>query len=220
MNNTKWKINWRWYIFLFLFQQVRCLSPRMQRRGFALISAFSTAMLILSNLVFLGGIHVGRIFWKRMFVQGLSFKYIHLCVWDSYPSLSSPLRFLPFETAENLAAAAEKAFQLWGNVKVFGILIFCGLNVAVFQNINCKGFMWLCLSFCSRSNTHKWKWILSEVLRAWWAESLFFVARMRCAVDHKHRGYKWFCKIIVLCFDLDIHRVIKKQKFWSWGLGM
>ncbi|XP_056624385.1 protein-cysteine N-palmitoyltransferase HHAT isoform X2 [Triplophysa dalaica] len=51
---------------------VRCLSPRMQRRGFALISAFSTALLILSNLVFLGGIHVGRIFWKRMFVQDWS----------------------------------------------------------------------------------------------------------------------------------------------------
>ncbi|XP_055027374.2 protein-cysteine N-palmitoyltransferase HHAT [Misgurnus anguillicaudatus] len=51
---------------------VRYLSPRMQRRGFALISAFSTAMLILSNLVFLGGIHVGKIFWKRVFVQGWS----------------------------------------------------------------------------------------------------------------------------------------------------
>ncbi|XP_051501730.1 protein-cysteine N-palmitoyltransferase HHAT [Myxocyprinus asiaticus] len=51
---------------------VCCMSPRMQRRGLALICALSTAMLILSNLVFLGGIHVGRVFWKRVFVQGWS----------------------------------------------------------------------------------------------------------------------------------------------------
>jgi hypothetical protein len=42
----------------------------MKRRGLALLSGGSTAMLILSNLLFLGGTHVGRLFWKRVFVQG------------------------------------------------------------------------------------------------------------------------------------------------------
>ncbi|XP_055018891.1 protein-cysteine N-palmitoyltransferase HHAT [Boleophthalmus pectinirostris] len=48
----------------------RHFSAAMRRRGVALLCAFSTAMLILSNLVFLGGTHVGRIFWKRVFIQG------------------------------------------------------------------------------------------------------------------------------------------------------
>ncbi|KAF7665584.1 hypothetical protein LDENG_00138730 [Lucifuga dentata] len=72
-------------------------SVPMKRRCIALFSAFSTAMLILSNLVFLGGIHVGRIFWKRVFVQGwstlappmLAFLYCFAQIgleWTSHPA--------------------------------------------------------------------------------------------------------------------------------------
>lgn len=74
----------------------RNLSAAMERRCFALLSACSTAMLILSNLMFLGGTHVGRVFWKRVFVQGcssvappmLAFLYCFAQIgieWTSYP---------------------------------------------------------------------------------------------------------------------------------------
>ncbi|XP_026165667.1 protein-cysteine N-palmitoyltransferase HHAT isoform X2 [Mastacembelus armatus] len=72
-------------------------SAAMKRRCIAFLSAFSTAMLILSNLVFLGGIHVGRIFWKRVFIQGwssmappmLAFLYCFAQIgleWTSHPT--------------------------------------------------------------------------------------------------------------------------------------
>ncbi|XP_060943661.1 protein-cysteine N-palmitoyltransferase HHAT [Limanda limanda] len=62
---------------LFAASSIHCIveqyfSAAMRRRSVALLSAFSTAMLILSNLVFLGGTHVGRIFWKRVVIQGWS----------------------------------------------------------------------------------------------------------------------------------------------------
>ncbi|KAI3363393.1 hypothetical protein L3Q82_012011, partial [Scortum barcoo] len=64
------------------------LSAAMERRCIALLSAFFTAMLILSNLVFLGGIHVGRIFWKRVFIQG-KLPLATLAKWDSHVPVSA-----------------------------------------------------------------------------------------------------------------------------------
>lgn len=50
--------------------QVQFLSPRARRRVHAALASCATSMLILSNLVFLGGNHVGKIYWNRIFVQG------------------------------------------------------------------------------------------------------------------------------------------------------
>ncbi|XP_023586046.1 protein-cysteine N-palmitoyltransferase HHAT isoform X2 [Trichechus manatus latirostris] len=49
---------------------VRFLSPRARRRCHAALASCSTSMLILSNLVFLGGNQVGRTYWDRIFIQG------------------------------------------------------------------------------------------------------------------------------------------------------
>lgn len=100
-----------------LISQERNLSAAMERRCFALLSACSTAMLILSNLMFLGGTHVGRVFWKRVFVQG-KLPSATLSQWDLYlpllvfagsspallllsfcfflsPALEYPIKYLP-----------------------------------------------------------------------------------------------------------------------------
>lgn len=71
------------FFLYFLISQERNLSAAMERRCFALLSACSTAMLILSNLMFLGGTHVGRVFWKRVFVQG-KLPSATLSQWDLY----------------------------------------------------------------------------------------------------------------------------------------
>ncbi|XP_069810919.1 protein-cysteine N-palmitoyltransferase HHAT isoform X6 [Dendropsophus ebraccatus] len=45
------------------------LSPKTYRRLHAAFASVSTALLILTNLVFLGGEQVGKIYWERLFVQ-------------------------------------------------------------------------------------------------------------------------------------------------------
>ncbi|XP_072906848.1 protein-cysteine N-palmitoyltransferase HHAT isoform X1 [Hemitrygon akajei] len=48
----------------------RFLSSRMQRRAHGVLGSVATTLLILSNLVFLCGNEVGKIYWNRTFIQG------------------------------------------------------------------------------------------------------------------------------------------------------
>ncbi|XP_051867810.1 protein-cysteine N-palmitoyltransferase HHAT isoform X3 [Pristis pectinata] len=48
----------------------RFLSTRMQRRAHGALGSVATTLLILSNLVFLCGNEVGKIYWNRTFIQG------------------------------------------------------------------------------------------------------------------------------------------------------
>eukprot|EP00074_Homo_sapiens_P062277 XP_011508041.1 protein-cysteine N-palmitoyltransferase HHAT isoform X6 [Homo sapiens] len=77
----------------------RYFSPQARRRFHAALASCSTSMLILSNLVFLGGNEVGKTYWNRIFIQGGLFLFFLLnpCWETAFQGFPVFLHFLQTE---------------------------------------------------------------------------------------------------------------------------